>query len=225
MTGKPMMPSNAYIATDGETVMKVGKANDVKRREKQLAVPITYSIACLDEEAAYRVEDQLRDFVVKRGGIQHRGTVDWFKFDHQIYQMLCEFAVGFDGGGDAGCDLDAEIDALRARYYTLVTAEAAKERDAALEQAHSLEAQINASVQYERQLARKLEQAQSELEKKCEVIERDVPELYDEGKIGLVNRYKQREAELREKYEKLLREIGRLEGIIAVKRPQGGKAD
>jgi hypothetical protein len=31
------MTSNAYIATDGQTVMKVGKTNDVKRREKQIA--------------------------------------------------------------------------------------------------------------------------------------------------------------------------------------------
>jgi hypothetical protein len=37
------MTSNAYIATDGETVMKVGKANDVKRRERQIAIPIKYT--------------------------------------------------------------------------------------------------------------------------------------------------------------------------------------
>jgi hypothetical protein len=35
------MTSNAYIATAGENVMKVGKANDVKRREKQVAIPIS----------------------------------------------------------------------------------------------------------------------------------------------------------------------------------------
>src|SRR5574337_2075862 len=91
-----MMTSNAYIATDGEMVMKVGKANDVKRREKQIAVPIKYTIACLDEAAAYRVENQLRDFVIKRGGIRHQGTIDWFKFDAQIYGMLCEFAANMD---------------------------------------------------------------------------------------------------------------------------------
>jgi hypothetical protein len=39
------MASNAYIARgnrDGKTVMKVGKANDIYRREKQIAISINY---------------------------------------------------------------------------------------------------------------------------------------------------------------------------------------
>lgn len=36
------MTSNAYLATDGEKLMKVGKANNPKRREKQIDLT-TYS--------------------------------------------------------------------------------------------------------------------------------------------------------------------------------------
>lgn len=57
------MTSNAYIATDGETVMKVGKANIVKQREKQIAIPMTFRIACLDEAVAFRVESRLRQLI------------------------------------------------------------------------------------------------------------------------------------------------------------------
>ena len=59
------MPSNAYIASDREKLMKVGKANDTKRREKQINLPINVTLACLDEATAYRVEDQLRQFIVE----------------------------------------------------------------------------------------------------------------------------------------------------------------
>jgi hypothetical protein len=114
------MTSSAYIATDGETVMKVGKTNDVKRREKQIAVPITHTIACLDEAASRRLENQLRDFVLERGGIRHQGTVDWFQFDSQIYTMLCQVVVGLDGQAITENDLDREIGALVSRYYKLL---------------------------------------------------------------------------------------------------------
>lgn len=65
------MPSNAYIASDGVSRMKVGKANDPKRREREIALPIMMTIQCLDEAAALRVETQLREFVIQRGSIRH----------------------------------------------------------------------------------------------------------------------------------------------------------
>ena len=43
------MPSNAYIASDGEKLMKVGKSNNPKRREKQIDLTITLTIGCLDD--------------------------------------------------------------------------------------------------------------------------------------------------------------------------------
>jgi hypothetical protein len=116
------MGSNAYIATDGETVMKVGKANNPKRREREIALSLTVIIACLDESAARRVEDQLRQFVIEQGGIRHQSTIDWFKFDQKIYAVLCEFAGKLDGS-EANIiedDLDTEIMKLRERYYQIL---------------------------------------------------------------------------------------------------------
>ncbi|MEO8607159.1 MAG: hypothetical protein ABI690_04725 [Chloroflexota bacterium] len=77
------MTSNAYIASDGEKLMKVGKSNNPKRREKQIDLTITLTVACLDEVSAYRIESQLRQFIVEQGGIKHTSTVDWFIFDHK----------------------------------------------------------------------------------------------------------------------------------------------
>ena len=119
------MTSNAYIASDGANVMKVGKANDVRRRERQIAIPMTMTIACLDEAAAFRVESQLRNFVIEQGGIQHQGTIDWFRFDPQIYAMLCEFAAQVDATPVAQqpepeMSFDAEIHMLVARYRKLL---------------------------------------------------------------------------------------------------------
>src|SRR5690606_273431 len=117
--------SNAYVATHGENLMKVGKANDPKRREKQIDLPITLTVACLDEAAAFRVEDKLRQFIIERGGIRHASTIDWFAFDPQIYKMLCEFAANLDGFvplSEADAQ-EAEIALLRRRYFQLLTEE------------------------------------------------------------------------------------------------------
>jgi gas vesicle protein len=129
------MTSNAYIATDGEKFLKVGKANDVKRREKQIALPMTVTVICLDEAAAYRVESKLRNFVIKRGGIRHAATIDWFAFDPQIYKMLCEFASNIDGFEpvpvkvETEADIDAEIAKLRKRYFKLLEDELQQQLD------------------------------------------------------------------------------------------------
>ena len=77
------MTSNAYIASDGEKLMKVGKSNNPKRREKQIDLTITLTIDCLDEVSAYKIESQLRQFIAERGGIKHASTVEWFIFDPQ----------------------------------------------------------------------------------------------------------------------------------------------
>ena len=116
------MASNAYLATDNEKLMKVGKSNNPKRREKQIDLTITLTVACLDEMSAYRIEDQLRQFIAERGGIKHASTVDWFAFDPQIYRMVCEFAANLDGYKAISEEesQDAEIDVLRRRYFKLI---------------------------------------------------------------------------------------------------------
>jgi hypothetical protein len=135
------MTSNAYIATDGTTVMKVGKANDVKRRGREIAIPIDFTIACLDEAAAFRVESNLRDFVKEKGGIRHQGTIDYFKFDPQIYAMLCEFTLTVDANAvntkksrlKAFFQEEIEIQEFRLRYYKLINDEMKKENELQLE--------------------------------------------------------------------------------------------
>src|SRR5215216_4992706 len=116
------MTSNVYIASDGEKLMKVGKANNPKRREKQIDLTITLTVACLDEVSAYRIESQLRQFIAERGGIKHASTVDWFVFDPQIYRMVCEFAANLDDFTALSEEesQDAEIDVLRRRYFKLL---------------------------------------------------------------------------------------------------------
>ena len=142
------MTSNAYIASDGEKLMKVGKANDPQRREKQIALPITCTVACLDEAAAFRVEHKLRDFVIKRGGIRHVATKDWFAFDPQIYEMLCEFVATQDGFApipvkvETEADIDAEIAALRKRYFKLLEDELQRELNKALAEKAELKEKI-----------------------------------------------------------------------------------
>ncbi len=140
---KETMASNAYIATDGETVMKVGKANDVKRREKQIAIRITRTVACFPyEEAALRMESKLRDFVMKRGGIRYRSTIDWFHFDQQIYGMLCEFVAGLNNDSVAEVDVDTEIAEYIMRYHQLLVEEVIKEKDDILQQKIQLQAEM-----------------------------------------------------------------------------------
>jgi SMC interacting uncharacterized protein involved in chromosome segregation len=131
------MTSNAYIATDSETVMKVGKANDVKRRERELSVRITRAITCLDEEAAYRIENQLRVFVIKNGGIRHQQSIDWFKFDPQIYAMLYEFAAALNNESVNEIDLETEIAQYIMSYHKILLDEAnAKIEHLSAENAH-----------------------------------------------------------------------------------------
>jgi len=138
--------SNAYIATNGEKFMKVGKANDLQRREKQIALPIKITVACLDEDAAYRVESELRKFVIKNGGIRHAATKDWFTFDPQIYNMLCEFAATQDGFTpvpikvETEADIDAEIAKLRKRYFKLLEDELRQELNKVLAEKAELQA-------------------------------------------------------------------------------------
>jgi hypothetical protein len=122
------MASNAYIARgqkDGKPVMKVGKADNIPQREKQIAATIELTIACLDAEAAFRVESQLRDFVIIKGGIRYQGTLDWFEFDPRIYDMLSEFASDLKVKALFNSE-EREIIQLKKRYYELIAEERAR---------------------------------------------------------------------------------------------------
>jgi hypothetical protein len=91
------MSSNAYIATDGESLLKVGKANNIKKREQQIGLPITIYLGCPDEEVALLIETEFRRIVIEMGGVRHASGVDWFEYDKDIYFMLMAFAQSLDG--------------------------------------------------------------------------------------------------------------------------------
>jgi hypothetical protein len=185
------MTSNAYIASDGEKLMKVGKANDLQKREKQIALPITFTVACLNKDAAFRVEHELRDFVIERGGIRHAATKDWFAFDPQIYKMLCEFAAEQDGfkavpvKEETQADIDAEIAALRRRYIRLLETEMQRKLDAVLAEIAQLKSEIRRRQEENHilRLSRYLT---------IEKIEQDYGEQHPE----FVNTLKEKDAEL-----------------------------
>ena len=91
------MTSNAYIATDGKTVMKVGKTNNFWKRMEQIDLPMTAIIACPDEATALLIETELRNIVLEMGGMRHPKKVDWFEFDADIHMMLQAFLESLRG--------------------------------------------------------------------------------------------------------------------------------
>jgi hypothetical protein len=202
------MASNAYIATDGEKLMKVGKANDTKRREKQINLPINITLACLDEATAFRVEDQLRQFIVERGGIKHASTLDWFAYDAQIYTMLCEFAGTLDGFEPIHIEDDGELEirAIRKRYFQLIEEER-------LEEAKSLKADKDS-------LGRKVEFLEAERVRLREELDGIRNLLHEERNEFYDRLHAERTQASNEIYEEikekgiLLRKLGYMEGAF-----------
>jgi hypothetical protein len=110
--------SNAYIASDGKTVMKVGKTNDFWKRMQQIGLPMTAIVSCSDEMTALLIERELRHIAVEMGGIRHPAKVDWFEFDNDIYLMLLAFAESLSGFTPTYIDgvPNNEITMLRKQY-------------------------------------------------------------------------------------------------------------
>ncbi len=100
--------------------MKVGKSNDVKRRQRELQITIDDSIMRLNPNSAYRVEKQLREFVIQQGGIRYRETLDWFLFDPEIYEALQHYFLRH-----VTDSLSQEDEVLRfvRRYYEIIITE------------------------------------------------------------------------------------------------------
>lgn len=98
------MSSNAYVASDGKTVMKVGKTNNFWKREKQISLPMTAIIFCPDELTAFLIERELRRIAIEMGGVRHPARVDWFEFDSDIHLMLQAFVESLNGFTPASID-------------------------------------------------------------------------------------------------------------------------
>jgi hypothetical protein len=199
------MTSNAYIATDSETLMKVGKSNDVKRRERELAIPITFTIACFDESTAFRVESELRDFVLQRGGIRHQATIDWFKFDAQIYRMLYEFATNMGGQGVVERELDEEIEELVTRYYQLLFHELTIENQRLHEELRELKEAERQLREAKRELPKPYRESWRQYNAEIERIN----EEYQSKMEQILKEAARREGELRE-------QIGELKGMLCM---------
>jgi hypothetical protein len=110
--------SNVYVATDGKTVMKVGKTNNVKQREKQIDLPITIKLSCPNAAVAFQIEREFRHIIVEMGGVRHVDKVDWFDFDSEIYLALLAFATSLEGFKPTLYDgiPDAEIPLRRKQF-------------------------------------------------------------------------------------------------------------
>ena len=188
------MTSNVYIARgerDGVVVMKVGKSDNVHRRQREIGISVEMSISQTDRGSAFDIETQLRDFVIAQGGKRFLGTYDWFYFDPHIYAALCAVVANINQEATA----DAEISLLRTRYHQLLEDEteykvALAQRDAALAQVAQLEKELE-----------RLKEANAAKQKRIE-------ELIMEA-AGI--EYLREANAAKDKYiEKLLREIGEL---------------
>lgn len=114
----PQFHSYVYLASGHARdirVMKIGKANDVRRRETQIKLKVDRSFDVGDETWAFRVEDYLREIMVLNCAKPFGGH-DWFLFDKAIYHLLRTRFYSFVGEGIARiretelAALNAEID-------------------------------------------------------------------------------------------------------------------
>lgn len=136
---KAMSKSYTYITSghiNGIHMMKVGKTNHLKRRSRQIGLPIAFSTVSLTEKGAFRVESALRQFVIQQGGVHFKNTIDWFIFDQRIYDLLQEYFIGLFAHEPAAQTLspDEEIATYRRCYIELLMSEYRRERDTALAQ-------------------------------------------------------------------------------------------
>lgn len=86
-----LVGSFVYLAVgnvDRVHVMKIGKANNLDQREKQIGVTITHACRLKDEQTAFRVETQLRDIMRMGGAKQLSDSLDWFEFNQPIYKAI-----------------------------------------------------------------------------------------------------------------------------------------
>lgn len=117
--------SNVYLAfglLNDQPVMKIGKANDVLQRQRQIGIGIEMSCACDSEKEAFQLETKLRRLMRSLGAERVATRMDWHVFDATIYERVKEMFTDEFGvqvlkqyKGRDGIE-DFEVDMLRARY-------------------------------------------------------------------------------------------------------------
>ena len=125
--------SNAYVGQgtrDNVHIIKIGKSNDVKRRQRELSITLDRIATCVSEAAAYQFEADLRQFVMQQGGIRYKQTLDWFEFDKRIYDMLVTFFEKQRVEKATELSEEEEISLYREKYAVLLQTalEAAEEQ-------------------------------------------------------------------------------------------------
>lgn len=94
-----MTKSYSYIAqgvVGNVHYMKVGKANNLHRRSKEIGLSIERFIECSDEDEAFSIESWLRNILSVYGAVRARGK-DWFAFNGTIYERLLNAAKDING--------------------------------------------------------------------------------------------------------------------------------
>ena len=210
------MLSNVYIARGargGTAVMKVGKTNNIRQRQRELSITIELCIPQPDATSALDLETQLRLFVLTQGGKRLPRTTDWFYFDLHIYTALCavvaelneeaasyteiaflpmEFSKSVAVKAEEDDD-DAEIEALRKRYHRLLADEAERNAERVrrfqLENDERLKAAKAAKQERIRELQWKLDEQKAKFaeasERFCE--EKDNPKEFLPKEIWELN--------------------------------------
>lgn len=172
------MTSNVYLALgirDDVPVMKVGKANDVQRRQKEIKLKVSASIECADEAAAFALETKLRQMMRQSGASQYSGK-DWFSLDADIFDdvlMFCETQLGQAMLADYPGTMSAAD--FEVAWYQAVYKKT-KDVDALLEKYRAIMAEQEARIQ---QLEASLEKYKVQLA--AEQAETELFRIYDCG--------------------------------------------
>ena len=136
------MTSHVYLAIgelDGVRVMKVGKANNVKKRQAQIRISIRSTLECPSAMEAFALEGNLRRLARKLGAKGIPNHIDWFIFDEAIYEELETFVISSLFLAPREMYLrhvsldDLEIEAIKARYKELVAKKPEPSRDPLLD--------------------------------------------------------------------------------------------
>lgn len=156
--------SHVYLAlgySDAQSVMKVGKANNIDKRCAQIKLDIEVFAECDSEQDAFLLERKLRQMMRASGAQRLRGN-DWFVLNADIYSDVRAYladSVGIDmlrhyrGALNAE---DFEVAWLRACYKSMLERQLEAEREARRMTEERLSREIGALQHENRELRKRL---------------------------------------------------------------------
>jgi len=120
------MKSNVYLACgtdDWYFLMKVGKANNIKLREKQIYMSIKVSVPTMTVEDAFILETRMRKLAVSLGATRYPRTYDSFFYNESIYRVI-EKELGVLSASE---NIDDEIAFYQQSYQRILAKDMQKE--------------------------------------------------------------------------------------------------